>query len=488
MVKDKSTKSIILSSLFWKLIERGGTQGIQFIVQIILARLLLPEDYGIIALVLIFTSIASVFVQSGFNTALIQKKDADEADFSSVFYLSLFVACLIYIVLCFVAPFIAMFYGEPQITSVLRVLSITLFFGAFNSIQNAFVARNMQFKKLFFSSTGAILISGIVGIYMAYTGFGVWALVGQQLCNQLFITLILWLTVKWRPQLLFSLGRLKRLFSFGWKLLASALIDTVYRDLRSLIIGKMYNPAMLGFYNRGQQFPQLLITSINGSIQSVMLPVLSSQQDNRPRVKEMMRRAIVTSSFIIFPMMVGLAVTAEPLVMILLTDKWLPCVPFLQIFCAVYAFMPIHTANLQAINALGRSDIFLKLEIIKKIMGLSILAVTVFYGVYAIALGGALGGIISTFINAYPNKKLLNYSYVEQWKDIMPSLLLSLVMGAVVYSLKWLGMAVWSTLIVQVCVGVILYVGMAWMFKLECFRYLVTTARGLFAIKKTTGE
>jgi teichuronic acid exporter len=223
----------------------------------------------------------------------------------------------------------------------------------------------------------------------------------------------------------FFTGKSKSLFSFGWKLLVSALIDTVYRDLRSLIIGKMYNPAMLGFYNRGQQFPQLLITNINGSIQSVMLPVLSSQQDNRPRVKDMMRRAIVTSSFIIFPMMVGLAVTAEPLVKILLTDKWLPCVPFLQIFCASYALWPIHTANLQAINALGRSDIFLKLEIIKKMVGLSILGVTVFYGVYAIALGQVLGGIISTFINAYPNKKLLNYSYIEQWKDIMPSLLLS---------------------------------------------------------------
>jgi teichuronic acid exporter len=470
----------ILSSLFWKLMERGGTQGIQFIVQIILARLLLPEDYGIIALVVIFTSIAGVFVQSGLNTALIQKKDADEADFSSVFYLSLFIACLIYVVLFFAAPFIAAFYKIPEITPVFRVLSITLFFGAFNSIQNAVIARKMQFKKLFFSSTGAILISGTVGIYMAYTGYGVWALVGQQISNQLFVTLILWFTVKWRPQLLFSLERVKSLFSFGWKLLLSALIDTVYKDLRSLIIGKMYNPAMLGFYNRGQQFPSLIVSNINGSIQSVMLPVLASQQNNRPRVKDMMRRAIVTSSFIIFPMMVGLAVTAEPLVKFLLTDKWLPCVPFLQIFCASYALMPIHTANLQAINALGRSDIFLKLEIIKKVLGLSILVVTVFYGIYAIALGQVFSGIISTFINAYPNKRLLGYSYKEQWNDIYPSLLLSLVMGAVVYGLKWLGMSVLITLIIQVCGGVILYVWLAWMFKLECFRYLLSTVKNIF--------
>lgn len=460
--------------------ERGGTQGIQFVVSIVLARLLLPADYGIIALVVIFTSIAGVFVQSGLNTALIQKKNADETDFSSVFYLGLFIACFLYIVIYFVAPAIGTFYKMPEVVPVLRILSITLIFGAFNSIQNAVVSRNLQFKKLFFSSTGAILGSGAIGIYMAYQDYGVWALVGQQLSNQLLVTSILWFTVKWRPRLLFSLERVKILFSFGWKLLVSALIDTAYRDLRSLIIGKLYTPAMLGFYNRGQQFPSMIVSNINGSIQSVMLPVLASQQDNRPRVKDMMRRAIVTSSFIIFPMMVGLAVIAEPLVKLLLTDKWLPCVPFLQIYCATYALRPIHTANLQAINALGRSDIFLKLEIIKKIMGLSILAVTVFYGVYAIALGGALSSIISSFMNAYPNKHLINYSYREQINDIMPSLLFSLVMGAIVYSVKWLGLSTLLTLTVQVITGIVLYVGMAWLFKLECFKYLVATVREFF--------
>ncbi len=484
----KINKSQVLSSLFWKFMERGGTQGVQFIVQIALARMLMPKDYGIIALVVVFTSIASVFVQSGLNSALIQKKDADEKDFSSVFYLSLFIACLLYLVLFITAPFISMYYKIPQITPVIRVLSVTLVFGVFNSIQNAIIARNLQFKRLFFSSTGAILVSGIIGVYLAYKGFGVWALVWQNLSNQLFVTLILWFTLRWRPLLSFSLSRVNSLFSFGWKLLVSSLLDNIYQDIRSLIIGKMYAPSMLGFYNRGQSFPSLIVSNIDSSIKSVMFPVLASQQDNRSRVKNMMRRSIVTSSFIIFPMMVGLAVTAEPIVKLLLTDKWLPSVPFLQIFCVSFALRPIHSANLQAIKGLGYSDVFLKLEILKKTVGLLILVVTIFYGIYAIALGQVLGGIISTFINAYPNKKLLNYSYVEQWKDIMPSLLLSLVMGAVVYSFKWLGMAVWSTLIVQVCVGVILYVGMAWIFKLECFRYLVTTARGLFAIKKTTGE
>jgi teichuronic acid exporter len=479
-MNNEISKTRVLSGLLWKFMERGGTQGIQFIVQIILARLLLPGDYGIIALVIIFTSIASVFVQSGLNTALIQKKDADEVDFSSVFYLSFSIALIIYIILFFVTPYIAKFYEIPQITPVFRVLSFTLFFGAFNSIQNAVISRNLQFKKLFFSSTGAILISGIVGIYMAYAGYGVWALVGHQLSNQLFVTLILWLTVKWRPSLLFSLERVKQLFSFGWKLLLSRLIHIIYRELRSLIIGKMYNPAMLGFYNRGELFPSYLVGNIDGSIQSVMLPVLSSQQDNRPLVKDMMRRGIVTSSFVIFPMMVGLAVTAELLITILLTEKWLPCVPFLQIFCVFYSLMPIHTANLQAINALGRSDIYLKLEIIKIIIGLSILLVTLFYGVYAIALGQALSGIVFSFVNAYPNKKLLDYSYKEQWRDIYPSFLLSLVMGAVVYSLRLLGLSVILTLTIQICAGVILYLGMAWILKLESFNYILFTLRDIF--------
>ncbi|MDR9756689.1 MAG: lipopolysaccharide biosynthesis protein [Thermoanaerobacterales bacterium] len=484
MKNNQKLKSTVLSSLFWKLMERGGTQGIQFIVQIVLARLLLPEDFGLIAIVTIFILLANVFVQSGFNTALIQKKDADDEDFSSVFYLSFFVAGLLYVVLFLTSPFISVFYRSPQLILILRVLSVTLFFGAFNSIQNAYVARNMMFKKLFFSSLGAIIISGTVGIATAYLGWGVWALVAQQLTNQLAVTLILWFTVKWRPKLLFSIEKVKVLFSFGWKLLASSLINTLYMEIRSLIIGKIYIPAMLGFYDRGQQIPKVIVSNIDGAIQSVMLPALASQQDDKKRVKAMMRRAIMTSSFIMFPMMVGLAVVAEPVVKIILTDKWLPAVPFLQIFCASYSLWPIHTANLQAINALGRSDIFLKLEIIKKVIGIIILGVSIPFGIYAIAWGVLISGVISTFINAYPNLKLLNYSYIEQWKDIMPSLGISLVMGAVVYTLNFLNIAVWQILMLQVFVGVVIYIGLAKVFKVESFGYLVKTTREIIEGRK----
>lgn len=478
-MSDNYDKSKVLASLFWKLLERTGTQGIQFIVSIVLARLLMPEQYGIIALVMVFISLARVFVQSGFNTALIQKKDADEVDFSSVLYLSLGVAGVLYVIIYFSAPFIASFYTQPLLVPVIRVLSITLFIGAFNSIQNAFVARNMLFKRLFISSLGAVIISGVVGIIAAYQGWGVWALVAQQLTNQLMIAIILWFTVKWRPHLLFSFKRVKTLFSYGSKLLASALIDILYRELTTLFIGRMYTPAMLGFYNRGQQFPQLIVTNINGSIQSVMLPALSAHQDNRKRVKDMMRKAIVTSSFLIFPMMIGMAVVAEPLVKIVLTEKWLPAVPFLQIFCISFSLWPIHTANLQAINAMGRSDIFLKLEVIKKIMGLIILGISLPFGVYAIALGQVVSGFVSTFINAYPNKQLLDYSYKEQLADIMPSLMISLVMGVIVYSINFLSMPAWQILVLQVVSGSIIYIGLAKIFKIESFNYLIKTIKEL---------
>lgn len=479
-MKHEVSKKSVISSLIWKLLERGGTQGIQFIVTLILARILLPEEFGLIVLVTIFISVAGVFVQSGFNTALIQKKDADEIDFSSVFYISLLIASVLYIVLFFTAPSIAVFFGEQGLDSVLKVLSLTLFFGAFNSIQIAFISRKMQFKKLFISSLGAVTISAIVGIGMAINNFGVWSLVGQQLSNQLTITLILWFTVKWRPKLTLSTQRVKSLFSFGWKLLVSSLIDILYKNLQSLFIGRMYDSATLGFYNRGEQFPKLIVGNIDGSIQSVMLPTLSSYQDNKKKLKDIVRRSVVTSSFIIFPIMVGMAVVAEPLIQIILTDKWLPAVPFLQIFSASFALWPIHTANLQAVNALGRSDIFLRLEVIKKIIGLLILIISIPFGVYAIAIGVLLTSIVSTFINIYPNKKLINYSISEQFKDIVPSLILSLIMGLLIYPVILIEQGAVLTLSLQVILGVIVYLGLALLFQLECYRYLLSTVKELF--------
>lgn len=465
--------------------ERGGVQGIQFIVMMVLARILLPEDFGLIILVAVFISMAAVITQGGFNSALIQKKKVDELDFSSVFYLNLLIAAILYILLYFTAPYIASFFEQPQLIFILRVLAITLFFYSFSAIQNTIISREYQFKKLFISTLTGSIIAGIVGIAMAYTNYGIWALVGFQLINQFLVTILLWFTIKWRPKLIFSLKRVKRLFSFGWKLLVSSLIDAIDINIRSLLIGKLFHPAILGFYNRGEQFPNLLVNNINGSIQAVMFPTLSSHQDDKNRVKEMVRRLIVTSSFIIFPMMVGLAIIAEPLVVLLLTEKWLPAVPFIQIFCAGYALWPIHTANLQAINALGRSDIFLKLEIMKKLVGVLVLIVSIPFGVHAVAISIVIGGVLASFINAYPNSKLLNYRIREQWNDVIPSLLLSIVMGVAIYPIHWLQISAIFTLLTQVFVGVVLYIGLAALFKLECFSYLIETLKELLRKRRS---
>jgi len=463
----------IFSSLIWKFLERGGTQGIQFILQMVLARLLTPKDYGTVALITIFIAISTVFVQSGFNTALIQKKDIDEEDISSVFYVSLFIATIMYIILWIFAPTIANFYKILELTSIVRGMGLVLFLNTFNSIQNAIVSRNMEFKRLFYSSLGAIIISGILGIILAYRGFGVWSLVYQQLMNQFSICIILWFTVKWRPKLLFSIKKVKKLFSFGGKLLCSSLIDTIYRELVNLIVGKVYSPAMLGYYNRGDQFPKVIVSNFNGSIQSVIFPALASVQHDKVRVKEIMRRAIMMSSYIVFPAMVGLIVVSEPMIRLVLTERWLPCVPYLRVFCLSYALWPIHTANLQAINAIGRSDIFLKLEIIKKIIGVSIIIVTSRYSPYIMAIGTVFSGIISSFINSYPNKKLLNYSYLEQMKDILPSLFISIIMGIIIYLIQLLVYRDILTIILQVILGGILYVMLSYIFKNKSFFYLV---------------
>lgn len=473
----------VVISLIWKFLERIGTQGIQFVVSIILARILDPSDYGVLTLIAVFINIANIFVQQGFHKALVQKKEVDETEYSSIFYISLVTSLVLYLILFFCAPLISKFYEIPNFINVLRVLSLTLFFGAVNSIQNAKVERELQFKKLLYSSLGGILISGFIGILMAYRGFGVWALVGQQLSNQITVCVIMWFTVKWRPIIAFSISKSKKLFSFGWKLLVSSLIGSLHENLQSLVIGKKYSSDMLGYFNRGRQFPQLLVDNINGTIQTVMLPVFSAEQDDRFRVKQMMRRSIVTSSFVVLPMMAGLAAIAEQLIQILLTDKWLNCVPFMQVYCFNFAFYPIHTANLQAMNAMGRSDLYLKLEIIKRLIGILLLALAVIYfdSVMAVALSYAVVAVCSSFINAFPNKRILDYSYFEQLKDIFPSVLLSFVMVCAVIFISWFNFNAFTTLGLQVVVGVVVYIGLAWLFKLETFLYLVKMVKNLLA-------
>lgn len=470
-----TAKRGITGALGWKLLERFGVQGTQFVLQIILARILDPEHYGVLSLMIIFTTLANVFIQRGFNTALVQNKDVTEEDYSSVFWVTICVATLLYGGLFVAAPMIAEFYNMPDLVTPFRVLCLMLFPGALNSIQLAIISRRMDFKKVFYSNVAAIITAGVVGVVLAYMGAGLWALVAQNLTNVFVVCIVMWFTVKWRPRFVFNLRRVKMLFSFGWKLLVSGLLETLYKDLRSLVIGKKYDSSMLGYYNRGKQFPQFIIDAVNTSVQSVLLPAMSAEQDDKAKVKVMMRNSVMLSSYIIFPMMAGLAGVATSLISLLLTDKWLPSVPYMQIYCFTLAFYPVHSCNLQAINAMGRSDIFLKLEIIKKTMGIIalVIAVLLFDSPIAIAATGAITSVISCFINAYPSKQLIGYSYFEQMRDIMPSFLVSLLMLGAVLAVEMLNLNVVVTLGIQIIAGVVVYLMLSVILRLTPLRMLL---------------
>ena len=463
----------VFSNFTWRFAERCGAQLVTFIVSIILARILMPEDYGTVALVTVFTTIMQVFVDSGLSTALIQKKDADDLDFSSVFYFNFVMCVILYLIMFFAAPVIASFYEMPELVSIVRVISLTIVISGVKGVQQSYVSRNMLFKRFFYATLGGTIFSAFLGVAMAYAGFGVWAIVAQQLSNTAIDTLILWITVKWRPKLMFSWGRLNGLFGFGWKMLCSALIDTGYNNLRNLLIGKIYSSSDLAFYNQGDKLPQLIITNINTSIDSVLLPAMAKEQDDKDRVKSMTRRSIMVSCYIMAPLMIGLACCATSVVTLILTKKWLPCVFYLQIFCVTYMFWPIHTANLNAIKAMGRSDLFLKLEIWKKVIGLILLLSTMFISVEAMAYSLLTSTLTSMVINAWPNKKLLNYSFIEQMKDILPSIFLAVGMGVVVYLISYLPIPTLPLLLIQVACGGVIYIMGSALLKLEPYEYLV---------------
>lgn len=467
----------VVKNFIWRFAERSGAQLVTLIVSIVLARILDPEDYGQVTLITVFTTIMQVFVDSGLGTALIQKKDADDLDFSSVFYFNFAVCLFLYGVMFVASPFIAAFYHDTSLTPLIRVISLTIVISGVKGIQQSYVSRNMLFKRFFYSTLGGTIFSAFLGIALAYTGFGVWAIVAQQLSNTAIDTLILWLTVKWRPKKMFSWERLTTLLSFGWKMLASSLLDTVYNNVRSLIIGKMYSSADLAYYDQGKKFPYVIISNINTSIDSVLLPTMADAQDDRDRVKSMTRRAIKVSTYVMAPLMMGMAWCAEPIVRLVLTEKWLACVPFLRIFCITYMFYPIHTANLNAIKAMGRSDLFLRLEVAKKIAGLTLLLSTMWFGVMAMAYSLLVSSVLSQIINSWPNRSLLHYSYLEQLKDILPGIMLAVFMGACVNMLAWLQLPDAVTLLLQILLGATIYLAVSAAIHLDSYEYLIDMIR-----------
>lgn len=474
-------KTTTIRSLFWKLFEQGGTAVVTLVVQIVMARLLSPDDFGALAIMLVFVNIGNVIVQSGLNTAIIQAPDADENDYSTVFWMSLTMSCVLYAALFFAAPAIAAFYGMPHVITPLRVLVLVLVVNAYNSIQEAIVARNLEFQKTFRATVSAGLVSGTAGIAAALAGAGIWALVIQQLVQQGVKCAVLAFQVPWKPRFVFHPARAAQFFRFGWKLLASGMLEQAYQGLSDLLIGKVFTTSELGYVSQGKKYPYALGTLLDGAIQPVMLSAVSRVQGDKGMVKRLARRALKTSTFLVAPCMLLFALVAEPIVKLLLGEAWLPSVPFLQMYCIVYAMLPIHTTNLQVLNGMGRSDLFLKLEVIKKVVGISILTFTTFAlrDLHAIVGGYIVSAFICTFINAAPNKRVIGYDYLEQVRDILPAFILAAVASGIAWPICLTGLAGVSLIAAQVVVMLAAYCLIAKLFHVEEFDYLLATVRGM---------
>lgn len=471
MLDNSSSKKVSLS-FFWKIMENGGSQGVQFIVSLVLARLLSPKEYGLIAMATIFITIANVLVQNGFATALIQRKDDKAGDYSSVIILNFMVALALYLLLYFFSPEIAAFFDNPEIPGVLKSLGLVVFPGGVISVQNAYISKRMRFKSLFIATFFASILSGIVSIYLAFKHFGVYALVWQQLIYYFSLMTILFIVSDFKFIWDFEIYRLKLLFSFGWKILVASLIDTAFENLNALVLGKVYNEETLGNYNRGEQFPKLIVMNLGSAIQSVMLPLMSAKQDSKESVRELLKNSVRLAGYIILPMMAGLIAVADILIAVLLGEKWLSSVPFLRFLCLAYAFWPIHIANLQAINALGRSDKFLKLEIIKKIIGLTALAIGVYFGSIAVVAMKAVADFIGIFVNSYPNKELLDYDIKKQIKDVFPSFALSTLMGLIIYFVSLSLKSSFTSLILLIILGIFVYIALSILTKNRDLQFL----------------
>ncbi len=454
-------------ALVFKFFESSIAKAISFIVSIVLARILAPNDFGIISLCLIVINFCDVFVTYGFGNSLVVFKDSDETDFSTCFFFGLLLSIAVYFLTFFLAPLISVFYGYELLTPLIRIMALRIPLAAIISIQQAYVAKKLEFKKYFIGTLIGSIVSAICSITAACMGFGVWALAIQVLSLSIVTTISLWLLVKWRPHFVFSLKRLKRIYSYGWKILLTGLIDTGYNQLRSLVIAKEYSSEDLAYYDKGMSFSTLAMSVMDPTINGAVFPALSKCNDDKEKVKEISRGVISIGVFIVFPIMIGLVVVAKPLVLLLLGEKWMDCVIFLQIGCLAYFFRPIQIVSNCIVQASKKGGLFLALDILKKGIGIALLVVFFKYGVYWIALSLLFTNIISTIIGLFPNKHLIGYSFKEQFFDIVPSLLIAVFMGVSVYFLNYLPISNWLILVLQVFAGMTIYLTLSFVFKLK---------------------
>ncbi len=462
----------VAASMIWKTLERYSALGISLIVQIVIARILEPEEFGIISMMTVFISVATVFIQNGFNMALIQMKDADEDDYSTALWINTMIGLILYGIIFVSAPYIAAYYEQPAITDSLRILALILIIGSAESIQLAIASRKMQFKKIFISNLLSSVTSGAVGIVLALLGFGVWALVFQQLSYKIAVLVIMGATLHWRPRFVIKKESAGKMLSYGWKLLFAGLVNSLYNELNSLVIGKKYSESDLAYYSKGKQFPTYIATGIDSSIQSVMFSAFSKKQTDRDALHGMLIKSIAVNIYVIFPLMLGLALVAEPFIAILLTEKWLLVVPYMQVCCITYAVHPISSAHLQALAAIGRSDMRLKLEFIKKPLGLILLFLAIDHGPFAIAVSATLASVIGALVDVAGSSLYVKLSIKEQIKEFIPVALITAVMGVIVYVVGLLALPYLLLMVLQILVGVVSYVILSMLIKPTGYRYL----------------
>ena len=474
-----SKKNGIKGGLIWSFGERITAQLVSTLVTIVLARLLDPTHYGIISIVTVFITFCNVFVTSGMGSALVQKKEVDERDYNTAFLISLTIALVLYAVLFFAAPYIAQFYEMPELKWVLRVMALRLPLASVNSIQQAHVQRAMQFKRFFVATLFGTVLSGIVGILLALRGFGVWALVAQYLTNTTVDTIVLLFVEKWIPKFQFSLEKAKSIYSFGWKVLATDLVYTAEEDIRSLIVGKVFGSADLAYYDQGKKYPSILVNNLNSAINKVMLPAYSRSQDDLENLKKMLRKSIAVGIFVLAPVLIGFAAVSDTFIDVVLTSKWIFCSPYIKIFCFIYLTRPLETACHQALLAIGRSDIVLRIMIAINVVALAAVFVATFgfHSVFLIAVGSLISSFVSLGCFMFFSNRLIGYKFKEQLEDVCPALLFSAIMGVVVYMLGFINFNKIFVLIIQVLVGGVIYVVLSKLFRLNAYEYLMTMVK-----------
>lgn len=468
-----SLKQKTVSGLSWSFIDQMGNLGISFIVGIVLARLLSPREFGLIGMITVFIALSESFINSGFSDALIRKKNCTNTDYSTVFYFNLVVGVLFAAILYVSAPAIAVFFNENELIPIVRVMGIILIIDSLTIIQRTILTKRIDFKLQARISIIASIGSGVIAIVMAFNNYGVWSLVAQRISRQALNSFFLWLWNNWRPKFIFSWKSFKELFGFGNKLLISGLISTLYQNIYFLIIGKFFSTETLGYYTKANDFKRVPSEGLNGIISRVSYPVLSTLQDDKSRLKQNFKRLMRSTVFITFILMLGMAAVAEPMIITLIGEKWRQSIVYLQLLCFVGMMYPLHALNLNMLKVLGRSDLFLKLEIIKKVLAIPVVIIGIYLGIEALIIGMIINSQISYFINSYWSGKLIDYHTKDQIKDITPSFLLSFSMSIAVYMLGLIlpFAPIWN-LIIQICIGAIYIFIIGELFKLKDYLYI----------------